>query len=32
VQAVARVDGFMQIGDVGQTIEVSAATALLQTE
>ena len=32
VQAVVRVDGAMQIGEVGQTIEVSAAAQLLQTE
>jgi hypothetical protein len=32
VQAVVRVDGAMQVGDVGQTVEVSAAAPLLQTE
>src|SRR6202166_1639857 len=32
VQATVRVDAGMQIGDVGQTVEVSAQTPLLQTE
>ena len=32
VQATVRVDGAMQVGDVGQTVEVSAAAPLLQTE
>ncbi|HVW87688.1 MAG TPA: TonB-dependent receptor [Bryobacteraceae bacterium] len=32
VQGTVRVDGAMQIGDVGQTVEVSAAAPLLQTE
>ena len=32
VQAVVRVDGSMQVGDVGQTVEVTAAAPLLQTE
>jgi hypothetical protein len=32
VQATVRVDAAMQIGDVGQTVEVSAQTPLLQTD
>jgi Carboxypeptidase regulatory-like domain len=32
VQATVRVDGSMQVGDVGQTVEVNAQAALLQTE
>ena len=32
VQATVRVDGVMQVGDVGQTVEISAAAPLLQTE
>ncbi len=32
VQASVRVDASMQLGDVGQTVEVSAQTPLLQTE
>lgn len=32
VQATVRVDASMQIGDVGQTVEVNAQTPLLQTE
>ncbi|MES1260762.1 MAG: carboxypeptidase-like regulatory domain-containing protein, partial [Acidobacteriota bacterium] len=32
VQAVVRIDGAMQVGDVGQTVEVTAASPLLQTE
>lgn len=32
VQATVRVDAGMQIGDVGQTVEVSAEAPLLQTE
>ncbi|MDQ1472644.1 MAG: hypothetical protein QOJ99_4124, partial [Bryobacterales bacterium] len=32
VQATVRVDGVMQVGDVGQTVEVTAQTPLLQTE
>jgi len=32
VQAIVRIDASMQVGDVGQTIEVSAQTPLLQTE
>jgi len=32
VQATVRVDASMQIGDVGQTVEVTAQTPLLQTE
>jgi hypothetical protein len=32
VQANVRVDGAMQVGDVGQTVEVTAAAPLLQTE
>jgi hypothetical protein len=32
VQATVRVDGAMQIGDVGQTVEVSAEAPLLQTD
>src|SRR5258708_5362774 len=32
VQAAVRVDAAMQVGDVGQTVEVSAAVPLLQTE
>jgi Carboxypeptidase regulatory-like domain len=32
VQATVRVDGVMQLGDVGQTVEVGAQIPLLQTE
>jgi hypothetical protein len=32
VQATVRVDAAMQIGDVGQTVEVSAQASLLQTD
>jgi hypothetical protein len=32
VQATVRADAAMQVGDVGQTVEVSAQTPLLQTE
>ena len=32
VLSTARVDAAMQVGDVGQTVEVSGQTALLQTE
>src|SRR5712691_3931610 len=32
VQATVRVDGLMQLGDVGQTVEVGAQIPLLQTE
>ena len=32
VQSIARIDATMQVGDVGQTVEVTAQTALLQTE
>jgi hypothetical protein len=32
VQATVRVDAAMQVGDVGQTVEVNAQTPLLQTE
>ena len=32
VQAAVRVDTALQVGDVGQTIEVTAQTPLLQTE
>ena len=32
VQSVARIDATMEVGDIGQTVEVSAAAAMLQTE
>jgi hypothetical protein len=32
VQAAVRIDAGMQVGDVGQTVEVTAQTPLLQTE
>jgi len=32
VQTISRIDVTMQIGDVGQTVEVTAESALLQTE
>ena len=32
VQAAVRIDPVMQVGDVGQTVEVTAQTPLLQTE
>jgi hypothetical protein len=32
VEATVRIDASMQVGDVAQTLEVSAATSLLQTE